>query len=314
VRQAAAAKPNAMPMGKKNDDGGTEDLSRTMLADRKAAAALAALGLLETVLASTWRHDAGIVVGCACLALSLVRCAISVPCASASVAYTRRAGLRHGHSGGDTVSGDRAAETQPQEEGELVDGYACGGGGLVDGLAPGDAPGNVDVHAGHAAGERAQLVLPKDESVGAGGGGSASCDHRMMRSPRRRWVLSVLSVVLGCFCLALSIVHLVSPDPRIAAFPTLCEAKQGCARIALENPWRAGGLTPLTFDAPAHTVLSAVLQWVDDTNAAGGGERKHVIAIHNREGDGGGPDGIVVHLRAISALWGFADDVVVSIR
>ena len=53
----------------------------------------------------------------------------------------------------------------------------------------------------------------------------------------------------------------------MATFPALCKAKQGCGRIALENPWRNDGLAPLTFRAPAKEALYAVLQWVAETTA-----------------------------------------------
>lgn len=324
-----------MRMGKKRDDyydgRRDEDLSHTMLADRKTAAALAAIGLLETVLAGQWHHDVGIGVGCACVILAFFRYLTSVPDVAGHL-HRVMLGCGRGADRGASSSGSGSytAEMMQQKTSAPFSNDVEASASVSETDEP---PHNDNVHS---AGERAQLVLQMDvrPSNGAGGGFdalAASCDRRMMNSPLRRWLLSALSVILGGFALALAVVHLASPDHGMAHFPTACDARQGCARIALENPWRDDGLAPLTFSAPAKEALFAVLQWVTDGNqpgvssggAGGGGsgagkkrsgERRRVIAIHNQAAEGGGPDGIIVHVRAISFLWGFADDVVVSIR
>ena len=292
-------------MGKKRDDYYEyhlhQDLSHTMLSDRKSALGLGAVGLLETVLAAMWRHDVGIGVGVACLVLALFRLLISVPDVAERLRQTVL--LRGVMRSRNSYESSRRSSAPSDVEAATV----------------GDS-------GAHSAGERAQLVLETDERSGASGGGgsgggrrdivdarAASCDHRVINSPLRRGVVTALSVMFGGFALALAIVHLLSPDPRMSSFPSKCEGTAGGSRIARENPWRDEGLSPLTFKAPAKEALYAVLQWVQDTDGGEGG-RKEVISIHNLAADGGGPDGIVVHIRALSFLWGFADDMVVSIR
>lgn len=61
-------------------------------------------------------------------------------------------------------------------------------------------------------------------------------------------------------------------------------------------------------------MLDAIQAWLESADTAGAG-RKHIIEMihYNAEG-GGGVDGIVLHFRALSVLWGFADDEVLSVR
>ena len=228
-------------MGKKRDDYHNhhhrhrhheEDVSHTMLGDRKAAMALASVGLLETILAGTWRHDVGIAVGCACLVLALFRLLISVPDFAGRL---RRAVLGGGvkSSGGSSRYAAEMLEASSSSSSSApLDVEAASRG---DGAEPpnntttSNSSSNNSVHS--AMGERAQLVLPMEEQGGGGSGGRAidgratvSCDtHRMMNSPVRRRILSALSVILGGFALALAAVHLASPDPRMATFPARCE-------------------------------------------------------------------------------------------
>jgi len=101
--------------------------------------------------------------------------------------------------------------------------------------------------------------------------------------------------LLGVACCLLLLVRLASPDPP-AEWPTACPAwlPDGCTRVAEERG--AVLLRPLRLHAPRRLVAAEALRWAAAHRGSLLGERREV----------GGA--VLLHLRFVSRLWGFADD------
>lgn len=141
-----------------------------------------------------------------------------------------------------------------------------------------------------------------------------------LKPPPPRWARRTAQA-LSVFVLALLAVRMASsPDPQVAAFPGSCPAglqgKHGCSRVALERPHRApiiGGaslspLQPFRARALLSDVEAEVLRWVAQQPRVT--ILKHVS--HSRAG--GADEGGFLHVRAVTPVWGFADDVFVHWR
>ncbi|KAK9818909.1 hypothetical protein WJX81_006791 [Elliptochloris bilobata] len=105
---------------------------------------------------------------------------------------------------------------------------------------------------------------------------------------------------LAAWAALLLLVHLLSGDPAIAAFPDACAPAKldGCSRIAAANPNRTGGLQPLHVVTSRAALLAAARAWMQ--------AQPRVSVLRS--------DASLVHARAVSFAWGFADDVVVQVR
>lgn len=104
----------------------------------------------------------------------------------------------------------------------------------------------------------------------------------------------------GIFIALLIAIHLTSPDPHVASFPTACPNgnKFGCSRIAETAPQSTRGLAPFILEATSReTAQSLVVTWLLDNGGS---------VLLNTPG--------FVHARFVTWLWGFADDFFVSVR
>jgi hypothetical protein len=105
-------------------------------------------------------------------------------------------------------------------------------------------------------------------------------------------------------------VRLLSPDPRLLAFPAACPVwlPDGCARAA-DVPHVPGGVPPLrtpplrtlTLQASRAAVAAAARSWAAERAPTRGTQ------LHDST-----PPGFL-HLRFVSRLFGFADDVYLSV-
>lgn len=94
--------------------------------------------------------------------------------------------------------------------------------------------------------------------------------------------------------------HVVSPDAELRSFPAACPVAlpEGCARAATRAPHGfAPPLQPLVLRAKASSVAAATRGWATT--------RGQLLP------DSRPPSWL--HFRFVSRLWGFADDLVVSL-
>ncbi|GBF95251.1 hypothetical protein Rsub_08282 [Raphidocelis subcapitata] len=120
-----------------------------------------------------------------------------------------------------------------------------------------------------------------------------------------RGALPLLNALCG-FALAALLVRVVSTDPRgPEAFPAACTKLQGCARVALLHPLADGGQAPLKLSTSLDGAQAAVAAWLR------GRPRTDLLYAGEEAGSGGAAR--LVHARAVTFVWGFADDVWVQL-
>lgn len=105
----------------------------------------------------------------------------------------------------------------------------------------------------------------------------------------------------GLLVLLMLLIHVASPDYRWANFPSGCppDKRFGCSRIAESNPHNARHLQPLHLNAALPDVQAQVESWVK-------AQAQATLLGDTRSG--------FVHARVLTLFWGFADDMMVSLR
>ena len=93
-------------------------------------------------------------------------------------------------------------------------------------------------------------------------------------------------------------IHVSSPDPIVTSFPSKCESRFGCSRVADEGKHSARGLEPPRLQTPINVTLSAVEDWINSQNGA------RVLFTSST----------FIHARFLTFFWGFADDFFVNLR
>lgn len=125
---------------------------------------------------------------------------------------------------------------------------------------------------------------------------------------------------LGAFVVLLLLVRAASPDPSGAAagaFPDACTKPQGCGRIALRHPHRAGHEAPLALPTTLAGARGAVRAWMGAAPRVevlydgpdGGGEGGGKDGKGGKGGKGGGGkegEPVLIRARVVTFLWGFA--------
>ncbi|KAL4857462.1 hypothetical protein ACK3TF_002330 [Chlorella vulgaris] len=112
-----------------------------------------------------------------------------------------------------------------------------------------------------------------------------------------RWVI----YLYGTIVLLMVIIHVSSPDYRYSGFPLECppDKQWGCSRIAESNPHGARHLQPLHLAASMPDVQAWVAAWVGEQGQAR-------LLRDTRPG--------FLHARILTFFFGFADDLMVSLR
>lgn len=112
-----------------------------------------------------------------------------------------------------------------------------------------------------------------------------------------RWLIYAYGAVVFLMLL----IHVASPEYRWAGFPNECPADKrfGCSRIAESNPHNARHLLPLHLNAALDDVQAQVERWVQAQ------PQSHVLGDSRRA---------FVHARILTLFWGFADDMMISLR
>jgi uncharacterized protein (DUF1499 family) len=109
-----------------------------------------------------------------------------------------------------------------------------------------------------------------------------------------RWLV----YLYGAFAVLLIVVHIASPDPRIAGFPDKCSSRFGCSRVAELSSHGARGMQPVRIASTLNATQAAVEAWINSQNRA--------RILYSAPG--------FVHVRFLSLIWGFADDFFVGLR
>lgn len=147
-----------------------------------------------------------------------------------------------------------------------------------------------------------QSQLPPDSSIGAQLRHAAGAVI-LWGSTKIQKLFLVLRWPLyayGVFIALLIAIHLSSPDPHFAAFPSMCPSGKrfGCARIADSAPYVARGMNPLRVNLDIDVTQEVVRRWLASESGA--------TVLVDIPG--------FMHVRVVTLFWGFADDFLVGLR
>eukprot|EP00887_Chlorella_sp_A99_P007358 scaffold2.g7358.t1 len=111
-----------------------------------------------------------------------------------------------------------------------------------------------------------------------------------------RWLIYAYGIV----ALLMLAIHLTSPDPDIAAFPSACPPGKrfGCSRVAETAPHATRRMQPLHLNVSIEDAGAAAVRWVE--------AQPQARVLVRSPG--------FLHARFLSVVWGFADDMFISFR